>query len=56
MTPGAKVAAVSINKSGIFTFEAGRVGKDTTLSQMIRLVEDTTLSQMIRLVEDTTLS
>ncbi|MDE6879740.1 MAG: heavy metal translocating P-type ATPase [Oscillospiraceae bacterium] len=38
--PGDKVAAASINKSGAFTFEALRVGEDTTLAQMIRLVEE----------------
>ena len=37
---GDKVAAASINKSGSFTFEARRVGEDTTLAQMIRLVEE----------------
>ncbi|MCI8420153.1 MAG: heavy metal translocating P-type ATPase [Oscillospiraceae bacterium] len=37
---GDKVAAASINKSGSFTFEALRVGEDTTLAQMIRLVEE----------------
>ena len=37
---GDKVATASINKSGSFTFEALRVGEDTTLAQMIRLVEE----------------
>ena len=37
---GDKVAAASINKSGSFVFEAQRVGEDTTLAQMIRLVEE----------------
>ena len=37
---GDKVAAASINRSGAFTFEALRVGEDTTLAQMIRLVEE----------------
>ena len=37
---GDKVAAASINKSGSFTFEALRVGEDTTLAQMISLVEE----------------
>ena len=37
--PGDKVAAASMNRSGSFTFEALRVGEDTTLAQMIRLVE-----------------
>ncbi|MBS5136039.1 MAG: heavy metal translocating P-type ATPase [Oscillospiraceae bacterium] len=43
--PGAKVAAASINQSGTFTFEATRVGEDTTLSQMIRLVEEASASK-----------
>ena len=38
--PGDKVTAASINKSGSFTMRALRVGEDTTLSQMIRLVEE----------------
>ncbi len=37
---GDKVAAASINKSGSFVFQALRVGEDTTLAQMIRLVEE----------------
>ena len=37
---GDRVAAASINRSGSFTFEALRVGEDTTLAQMIRLVEE----------------
>lgn len=43
--PGDKVAAASINKSGFFTFEASRVGEDTTLAQMIRLVEEASASK-----------
>ena len=42
---GDKVAAASINKSGSFIFEALRVGEDTTLSQMIRLVEEASASK-----------
>ena len=42
---GDKVAAASINKSGAFTFEALRVGEDTTLAQMIRLVEEASSSK-----------
>ena len=42
---GDKVAAASINKSGSFTFEALRVGQDTTLAQMIRLVEEASSSK-----------
>ena len=43
--PGDKVAAAAINKSGFFTFEASRVGEDTTLAQMIRLVEEASASK-----------
>ena len=43
--PGDKVAAAAINRSGSFTFEASRVGEDTTLAQMIRLVEEASSSQ-----------
>ena len=43
--PGDTVAAASINKSGFFTFRATRVGEDTTLAQMIRLVEEASASK-----------
>ena len=43
--PGDPVAAASINKSGSFTFQALRVGEDTTLAQMIRLVEEAASSK-----------
>ena len=43
--PGDHVAAASINRSGSFTFEAKRVGEDTTLAQMIRLVEEASSSK-----------
>ena len=42
---GDKVAAASINKSGSFIFRASRVGEDTTLAQMIRLVEEASASK-----------
>ena len=42
---GDKVAAASINKSGFFVLEASRVGEDTTLAQMIRLVEEASASK-----------
>ncbi|NLY43505.1 MAG: copper-translocating P-type ATPase [Clostridiaceae bacterium] len=38
--PGSKVTGASINKNGTIKFKATRVGKDTALSQIIRLVED----------------
>ncbi|NLE90775.1 MAG: copper-translocating P-type ATPase [Dehalococcoidales bacterium] len=37
---GDEVIGASINKTGSFTFEASRVGKDTVLSQIIRLVDE----------------
>jgi Cu+-exporting ATPase len=37
---GDEVIAGSINKTGAFRFEARRVGADTALAQIIRLVED----------------
>lgn len=38
--PGDAVVGGTINKNGSLKLEATRVGKDTTLSQIIRLVED----------------
>ena len=38
--PGDRVVAATINKAGSFTFEAQRVGEDTTLAQIIALVQD----------------
>ena len=43
--PGDKVIAASINKSGAFAFRATRVGEDTTLAQMIALVEEAASSK-----------
>ena len=43
--PGDKVAAAAINKSGSFTFRATRVGDDTTLAQMIALVDEAASSK-----------
>ncbi|MFC1901138.1 heavy metal translocating P-type ATPase, partial [Chloroflexota bacterium] len=37
---GDEVIGASINRMGSFTFEATRVGKDTTLAQIVRLVEE----------------
>ena len=42
---GQSVLSASMNKNGYFTFEATRVGNDTTLAQMIRLVEDAASSK-----------
>jgi len=37
--PGDQVIGATINKTGSFTFRAERVGRDTALAQIIRLVE-----------------
>ncbi|MDO4436873.1 MAG: heavy metal translocating P-type ATPase [Coriobacteriaceae bacterium] len=39
-TAGSTVCAATINRTGAFTFRATRVGADTSLAQIIRLVED----------------
>lgn len=44
-TAGDKVVSASINLSGTFTFKAERVGDDTTLSQIIALVEEASASK-----------
>ncbi|NLB78480.1 MAG: heavy metal translocating P-type ATPase [Clostridiaceae bacterium] len=38
--PGDKVIGASINKNGTISFKATKVGKDTALAQIIKLVED----------------
>lgn len=43
--PGDRVVAASINKSGSFTMQALKVGNDTTLAQMIALVEEAASSK-----------
>jgi P-type Cu+ transporter len=37
---GDKVIGATINKTGSFQFNAEKIGKDTTLSQIIKLIED----------------
>jgi P-type Cu+ transporter len=38
--PGDEVIGATINQSGSFTFKAERIGKDTALAQIIRVVEE----------------
>jgi len=38
--PGDTVIGATLNRSGSFIFRATRVGRDTTLAQIVRLVED----------------
>ena len=42
---GDKVIAATINKNGFFKFKAEKVGDDTTLAQIIQLVEDASSSK-----------
>lgn len=39
-TAGDQVIGATINKYGAFTFEATKIGKDTVLAQIIKMVED----------------
>ncbi len=39
-TLGATVIGATLNKTGTFVFRATKVGRDTTLAQIVRLVED----------------
>jgi Cu+-exporting ATPase len=43
--PGDRVISASLNRSGAFTMEAKKVGNDTTLAQMIALVEEAAASK-----------
>ena len=43
--PGDTVISASVNKSGVLTIRATRVGQDTTLAQMIRLVDEAASSK-----------
>ena len=38
--PGSEVSSATLNQSGFLKCEASRIGKDTTLSQIIRMVSD----------------
>lgn len=42
---GDKVIGATINKSGYFTFKVEKIGEDTTLSQIIQLVEEASSSK-----------
>ena len=44
-TPGDAVIGATINRTGAFRFEATRVGKDTTLAGIVRLVEEAQASK-----------
>ncbi len=44
-SPGSTVLSASINTTGSFRFRATKVGQDTTLSQIIRLVEEASASK-----------
>ena len=44
-TPGDTVISASVNQSGVLTIRAARVGEDTTLAQMIRLVDEAASSK-----------
>ena len=43
--PGDTVVSATVNKAGFLKFRADRVGEDTTLSQIIRLVEEASASK-----------
>jgi len=42
---GDTILSASINKTGYFTFRATKIGKDTTLSQIIQLLEEASASK-----------
>src|SRR3990172_3983574 len=43
--PGAEVFGATINKAGLLRFRAAKVGQDTALAQIIKLVEDAQRSE-----------
>jgi len=43
--PGDKILSASVNQTGYLTFKAAKVGADTTLAQIIRLVEEASASK-----------
>lgn len=44
-TPGDNVVGATINKTGTFTYRATRIGQDTVLAQIIKLVSDAQASK-----------
>ncbi|MHC6052201.1 heavy metal translocating P-type ATPase [Ralstonia solanacearum] len=54
--PGATVIGGTLNRSGAFTFQATRIGADTALAQIIKMVEDAQASsaQIQRLADKVT--
>ncbi|MEX2650306.1 MAG: heavy metal translocating P-type ATPase [Alphaproteobacteria bacterium] len=54
--PGSKLIGGTLNRSGLLRFRATRVGKDTALSQIIRLVEEAQAStaQVQRIADQVT--
>lgn len=54
--PGAAVIGGTLNRSGVFTFQATRIGADTALAQIIKMVEDAQASsaQIQRLADKVT--
>ncbi len=54
--PGASLIGGTLNRSGMLRFKAARVGKDTALAQIIKLVEEaqTSTAQVQRLADQVT--
>jgi Cu+-exporting ATPase len=54
--PGAKVIGGTLNRNGLLRFRATRVGRDTALSQIIRLVEEaqSSTAQVQRIADQVT--
>lgn len=55
-SPGAKLIGGTLNRSGMLRFTATRIGKDTALAQIIKLVEEaqTSTAQVQRLADQVT--